>query len=133
MRETGIVEEIIGKNARVRVIKKSACGENCASCGGCVPSERTLEAKNSIGAEAGDRVILELAGERVLSAAALVYILPLAVFIAVYFLCMNKIAAESARIVLSTLAAAAVLVSVYFYQRKKGTNYMPDIVEIIKY
>ncbi len=78
MREIGIVTECGNGRAKVAVLRRSACGENCAGCsGGCTPTKSIIAARNDIGAECGDRVLLELEDRRALSAAVLVYILPL--------------------------------------------------------
>lgn len=133
MKETGFVGELHGEYASVRVAKKSACGENCAACGGgCVPGERVLSAKNPIGAKPGDRVLVELETGNVLGAAFLAYILPLAVFIAVYVLCMPIIASETAKIILGIGAAAVSVYFVHLLQKRNAQKYIPDIVKIIK-
>lgn len=83
MREAGIVTKCEGERARVAVLRRSACGEHCASCrGGCAPTKSVISAQNCIGARPGDRVLLELADNRALKAAVLVYILPLAALFA---------------------------------------------------
>ncbi len=85
MNKIGIVKELSGKEARVRIQRPSACGENCASCkGGCNLSENDVWALNEAGAVAGDRVELEMQDKRVLIAAALVYIIPLCMLFAGY-------------------------------------------------
>lgn len=132
MREHGFVEEVYANRARIRVAKMSACGENCASCGGCTPGERVIEVKNNIGAKAGDRVIAELESGRVLSAAFLAYILPLAVFVAVYLLCPESLGGEGTKILLSAAGALAVFFVIYLFQKRNGEKYMPEIVGIIK-
>ena len=35
MKNKGVISEINGKNARIQVLRESACGGNCASCSGC--------------------------------------------------------------------------------------------------
>lgn len=83
MHEIGIIVEENGKYAKAAVLRRSACGENCASCkGGCTPAETVLNVKNTIGAKKGDRVMLELPDKKALGAAAIVYLLPLAALFA---------------------------------------------------
>ena len=78
MNKIGIVTELSGTEAKVRIQRPSACGENCASCkAGCVPTENDVWAVNEAGAKTGDKVELEMQDKRVLLAAALVYIIPL--------------------------------------------------------
>lgn len=82
MREIGIVTELCCDMAKVTVLRRSACGENCASCkGGCTPTMTVITAKNEAGAMCGDRVAVEISDKRALWAAVLVYILPLAALI----------------------------------------------------
>lgn len=78
MRKTGIVNSCEGEIAKVSVIRSSSCGENCAMCkGGCKPGATVISARNAAGAMIGDRVILEIGSGKALSAAAIVYVLPL--------------------------------------------------------
>lgn len=82
MRKTGIVKTV-GANAEVAIIRESSCGENCASCkGGCTPSETIIVAENKLGAEVGDKVVLEMQDKNALTAAFVAYIIPLIALIA---------------------------------------------------
>ena len=63
--------------AEVEVTRRSACGHDCAKCGGCGGLEtQTLyvTAFNGVAAQVGDRVLLEGETGRVLGIAVLVYI-----------------------------------------------------------
>ncbi|MEE0944866.1 MAG: SoxR reducing system RseC family protein [Clostridia bacterium] len=81
MRKTGIVKTN-GEQAEVAIIRESSCGENCASCkGGCTPSETIIVAENKLGAEVGDKVVLEMQDKNALTAAFIAYIIPLIVLI----------------------------------------------------
>lgn len=66
--------------------RESACGGNCAQCGGCGDGQKTLEvtARNPIGAKPGDRVILETATGEVLGLVAVVYLVPILLLIGGY-------------------------------------------------
>ena len=56
MREIGIVESVENGYARVRIRRKSACGENCANCkGGCAPTEQLVSALNEADAKTGQQ------------------------------------------------------------------------------
>lgn len=72
--------------AQVVLIRQSACSGDCHKCSGCGAAEQTLvlTAKNPIGAEVGDVVVIESASGPVLAAAAMLYMLPLALFIGLY-------------------------------------------------
>ncbi len=64
------------------VKRTTACGGNCETCGGaCADSGRLRAvAVNRIGAAVGDVVTISSRSSGILSAAALVYLLPLAAF-----------------------------------------------------
>lgn len=73
--------------AQVVHVRQSACSGDCHQCAGCGAAQETLilTAQNPIGAAAGDVVMVESASSPVLKAAAVVYILPLFLFFAGYF------------------------------------------------
>lgn len=77
--------------AELTVRRKSACSGDCHRCGGCGTVEQTLRltAENPIGAQVGDRVLVESASGVVLTAAALVYLLPLAAFLGGYLAALS--------------------------------------------
>lgn len=81
MRKTGIVKSD-GKNAEVAIIRETACGENCAECKGCTPSETVIIADNELGAQTGEKVVLEMQDKNAITAAFVAYIIPLAVLLA---------------------------------------------------
>ena len=84
MEQVGIVVEKINDNAKVQFKRASACGENCAMCGGCEKLNSFVIAKNNVKADVGDTVILETNTKRVLVAAFAVYILPIVLGICGY-------------------------------------------------
>lgn len=63
-------------------VRQSACSGDCHKCAGCGAAQETLElkAKNPIGAGAGALVKVSAASGPVLAAAAVLYLLPLALF-----------------------------------------------------
>ena len=74
--------------AEVICIRESACSGDCHKCGGCGAQQETmlLTVHNPIGAKAGDLVVIESATGPVLKAAAMLYILPVVLFLAGYLL-----------------------------------------------
>lgn len=74
--------------AQVVHIRQSACSGDCHQCAGCGAAEETMmfTAANPLGAAAGDVVRIESASAPVLRGAAVVYILPLALFFLGYLL-----------------------------------------------
>ena len=77
--------------AQVACIRQSACSGDCHKCSGCGAVEQTMifTARNPIGAKTGDLVTVESATGPVLKAAAVMYMLPLLLFIAGYLLGMQ--------------------------------------------
>ncbi len=88
MTQTGVVREVLGSGtALVSVRRQTACGHDCERCGGCGAQggELTVRALTEVPVSPGDRVELE-AGNRVLGLAALVYLVPVALFFLGYLL-----------------------------------------------
>ncbi len=69
---------------QVLLVRQSACSGDCHKCSGCgaATEKLMLTAQNPIGAKPGDLVMLQGASAPVLAGAAVLYILPLALFIA---------------------------------------------------
>ena len=76
-----------------------------------------VTAVNKISALPGDRVIIESSGLKFFSIAALVYILPLAFFLAAYFLATLLNAMESVCILISTGAFIVGCLAVYLINK----------------
>ena len=73
--------------AEVAVARQTACGHDCEHCGGCAArtAKLVVRACTAIPVEVGDRVEL-YSDNRVLGAAALVYGLPVVLFLLGYLL-----------------------------------------------
>ncbi|MCE5285403.1 MAG: SoxR reducing system RseC family protein [Pelosinus sp.] len=81
--QEGIVLSIDGGLAKVKTSRHNDC-ENCGACPG--NSALVLEARNTLGAKPGDRVLIEVQEVNMLKAAFIVYMLPLlAIFIGAVF------------------------------------------------
>lgn len=67
-------------------IRQSACSGDCHKCSGCGAAQETVEfhAQNLIGAERGALVTVSTASGPVLAAAAVLYMMPLALFLLGY-------------------------------------------------
>ena len=72
--QEGVVIAVSGKMAKVKVARHSSC-ESCGSCPGNAAT--VVDAVNEIGAEPGQRVVLEVKQANMLKAAFVVYMLPL--------------------------------------------------------
>ena len=88
MTQQGTLTKLLpGGRAEVEVTRRSACGHDCAKCGGCGGLEtQTLyvTARNHTDAGIGDRVLLEGESGHLLGLVALVYMLPLVLFFVGY-------------------------------------------------
>lgn len=132
MKETGVVKSVEGELCTCTVMRKSACGENCATCKAvCSSREHTFVARNLAGAKAGDSVIIEMGTKKVLYSAFLVYILPLVAFILgfSYINGLGKSELESA--VWGLVLGAAMWLLVSFYGKYKKEELVPEVTEIV--
>lgn len=87
MRQKATVESVQPNGtATLLVRRQSACSGDCHKCGGCGAVGQTLRvrADNPIGAQSGEIVYVESQSKTVLSAAVLVYLLPMLLFVAGY-------------------------------------------------
>lgn len=87
MQCTGTVVESEGENARV-LIESNAC-DGCHACGfGALRDRKSMvvNALNKVGASKDDRVHLEVSGRKVMSASAILFLLPFCGFIAGFLL-----------------------------------------------
>ncbi len=95
MKTTGKVVELQGDDAVVETARISACdgchkrqdGQDCSVCS-LLNGNRTMrtKARNPVGAQVGDLVSIESESTRILGYAALVFLLPLALAAAGWFL-----------------------------------------------
>lgn len=87
MKQIATVTALPGRGvAEVTVARKTACGhdcENCAGCGAVDAGSFTVRAHTDISVALGDKVEI-YTDQKVLSAAALVYLVPLALFLLGY-------------------------------------------------
>lgn len=93
MRQTAQVTKVVSPGyVEVKVKRQSACAgaHNCGSCDACAlmanAPEVVVVARDERGHEVGDTVTVESETARVLGAAVLLYIVPLALFILGYIL-----------------------------------------------
>ena len=78
MTQTATVKRLVGETrAEIIVWRESACGHNCASCGGCASSGKpqvTVVAENQACAQPGDTVLVESESRKVLGLAVVLYL-----------------------------------------------------------
>lgn len=120
MTQNGVVTKVLDHQmAEVAVQRGTACGGNCGgdcgSCEACAYESRLLvHAFNGIYAGVGERVVISGKTSRVLGAALLIYMLPLAFFFVAYALACRFGLGQGACILVSfiglAVGAAAVVV-----------------------
>ena len=89
MTQIATVERDLGGGyAEVSVPRKSACGHDCEECAGCGMTGAAIKARarNGIGAQPGDKVVVESSTQKIFGVVALVYVLPVVLFLLGYFL-----------------------------------------------
>lgn len=120
MTQDAVVTRILPNGmAEVAVARSTACGGNCGSCESCIfQSELRTEAKNTIGARPGQKVVIESRTSAVFSAAALVYIMPMLLLLLGYALSAALGASEGVCILVSFLCLALGGLLIVLIQRK---------------
>lgn len=97
MAKEGMVIKTESTKASVLITRKGACGgEGCSKCSGCEHQTQVIECANYISAKVGDRVQISGDDSSMLKYTALLYLVPLALFlvslISAYAVLQNKIA-----------------------------------------
>jgi len=126
MTQSGTVTKLLDKGrAMVAVERSTACGGHCGGCEACVFDTRlTVEAENTICARPGERVVLESETKRVLGAALLVYMLPVALFFVGLGIGAGLGLSQDLCVVTSLLGAAiGAGLAVFFGRRKKDISF----------
>ena len=106
MTQIATVERILDSgHAEISVPRKSACGHDCEECAGCGVTGTAVHARalNPIGAEPGQKVVVESSTKKMLRIVALVYLIPVVLFFLGYFAAM----AATASVAVQYTAAAA--------------------------
>lgn len=112
--------------AQVLHLRQSACSGDCHKCSGCgaVQQKMLLTAQNPIGAKPGQAVIVRSETAPVLAAAAVLYMLPLALFVAGYLLGLSRWGSGGlAGLAGFLLGLAAAVAYDRLVMRKKNTVY----------
>lgn len=113
---------------QISVPRKSACGHDCEDCAGCGMTGAAIKAKakDPVGVSVGQKVVVESSTKKLMGVVALVYVLPVVLFLLGYFLTYS-LKTEGVRYAIAIAAAAAAFIPCVFYDRytkKHGTlNY----------
>ena len=120
MTQIATVERILpGGMAEISVPRKSACGHDCEECAGCGLSGASVRAaaRNPIGAEVGQKVVVESSTKKLLGVMLVVYILPFALFLLGYF-CTGALADEALRYGIAIAAFVVGIIPALIYDRR---------------
>ncbi len=132
MRETGVVHKVRGSFATVRFDRKAAC-ENCNMC--LKPREANyveLKLKNALNAAEGDRVEVVMGDRAVLTAATLVYAVPLIVMGVALALTYKLSIGICLGVSFGALVAAfAAVACIDRFVVRKRPDFMPRMVKIL--
>jgi len=132
MKEEGIVKSINGDMAVVVIRRKTACGDNCATCSGaCRRSFQEITAKNLCKAKEGEYVSVEMDTGKVFLSAFFVYILPLMVFVTAYGI-GGIYLGEGLNVALSVVLAILSFAPAIILDRRKKDDFVHKIVQIYK-
>ncbi len=109
LQQAKVVRIIDDNKAEISVVRASACGHDCESCPGCGMSSSPVNATamNSIGAHVGDLVTVETDTTAVIGIAAVVYMLPLALFFMAYITCKAINFTDAVSLILGAVGFAA--------------------------
>ncbi len=121
MTQEAVVTKLLpNQMAEVAVARTTACGGSCGSCESCIfQGEIKTVARNLIDARPGQKVVIASKSSSVFGAAALVYVMPIVLFILGYALAYLLGASEGLCVAVSfaaLLLSGAILV---FTQRHK--------------
>jgi len=142
--ELARVIENRGDNVLVRVIRNSACSKCDKDCGMSDTSHESdeidVEIANSMGAEKGNFVKIEMGEKSIVLASLIIYLFPLIALIGGYFLGNSIISllgyttTEVSGIIssISFFALAFILIRMFNFKLQMMKIFQPEIVEVLK-
>ena len=121
MTQIATVERIIdADHAEISVPRKSACGHDCEECAGCGVTGAAVHARalNTIGARPGQKVVVQSDTNKMLRIVALVYLTPVLLFLAGYFITMAVTSSAAIQYLAAGTGFAAGILLAVFYDRR---------------
>ena len=123
MTQIATVERILDADyAEISVPRKSACGHDCEECAGCGVTGAAVRAK-AIGARPGQKVVVQSDTQKMLRIVALVYLIPVVLFLAGYVIPTMLSASAGLSIFIAVLGfVAGILIAVRYdrFLRRQG-------------
>lgn len=130
----GTVVSIDKTYAKIKLDRKSMCGDNCASCGGmCGIRNTIIRAKNTVNALVGDTVLVQIPTNKGILAMFLTYGIPL-IYMVVMAVFMAIFLTERQGIILIALGLCAWALILYISEKKGKflSSFNTEIINIIK-
>ena len=124
MTQIATVEKILSEGyAEVSVPRKSACGHDCEECAGCGVTGAAVHARarNPIGAQPGQKVVVESDTKKMLKIVSFVYLIPVILFLAGYLImlaCNTSVAVQYTAAVAG--AVLGILLAIWYDRRVKA-------------
>lgn len=121
MTQVATVERIIDENhAEISVPRKSACGHDCEECAGCGVTGAAVHARalNPIGAEPGQKVVVQSDTNKMLRIIALVYLTPVLLFLAGYLISMAVTSSAAVQYLSAGIGFAVGILLAVLYDRR---------------
>jgi sigma-E factor negative regulatory protein RseC len=121
MTQIATVEKILEPGlAEIAVPRQSACAHECSECAGCGSTGAVVHARaqNPVGAQPGQKVVVESSTKKLLGIAGLVYLVPLALFLLGYGIGAVSGWSGGMRYLPAACGFAAGVVLALFYDRR---------------
>ena len=121
MTQIATVERILDSDhAVISVPRKSACGHDCEECAGCGVSGAAVHAKavNTIGAQPGQKVVVESSTKKMLNIVMLVYLIPVVLFMAGYLIMAFLSASVGMQYFVAAVGFVIGIIVAIFYDRR---------------
>ncbi len=120
MKQIATVERIVpGGRAEIVVARQSACAHDCHECAGCGGTAAPIRAvvDNPVGAQIGQKVVVESETRQIFGVILLVYALPVVLFFLGYF-AAAPLQSEGLRSAAAILAFFCGIVPAVLYDRR---------------
>ena len=120
MTQIATVERILDADpAYISGPRKPACGHDCEECAGCGVSGASVYARasNPIGAQPGQKVVVESSTKKMLRIVVLVYLIPVVLFLAGYVITSMLTASVAAQYTVAGAGFVLGIVFAIFYDR----------------
>ena len=118
MKENGVITKLLPNNCAEVAIKRNAACEKCGLCHGVGEGMMGLKARNQLGAQPNDEVIIEIPSEVIVKASIIIFLFPIFFLIVGYFLIYSLTGSE----ILSVMAAILALWPSFYFSRWYDQN-----------